>query len=103
MKKFMDVEIAQRAIDAFVLETKLPTCSYLLSELKELQMEIECSSFQEIFSAIDPSASIRDIAKSLAKCIRLKEPFTPELYLEAEQMFRDIEARIRFSIFPVSG
>ena len=99
----MDTEVAKIAVEAFrdkKCDFILPSCSFLLPELKELQSVRSNESFAELFEQIDPNWSVREAAQVLGRCKRLEQENSVELYLESLKLFSAFEARIRFSLWP---
>jgi hypothetical protein len=100
-----DLEVARLAIDRFLASdaTALPECNYLLPELRALQNprgSPDSIPFTEAFAIIDPDGTVQDAARVLGRCNRLSSPDTPESFVEALRLFCEVEARIRFSLWP---
>jgi hypothetical protein len=96
-----DLEVAQFAVDAFLNKDKslLPECDYLMPQVRELQGAGRFS-FEEILSRIDPRGSLRDAALLLGQCERKLCTSIGECFLESMKLFCEVEARIRFSLWP---
>ena len=85
----------------------LSNINYLLPELSKLQEytnKDELLIFEDIFDKIQPEMTVHEVASLLGKCDRDELSFQDEniaqSFLESLHLFCDIEAKIRFSIWP---
>lgn len=85
----------------------LPNINYLLSELLNLQAytnQDELQKFDEIFNRIKPEMTVHEVASLLGKCQRDELSYQSNnishSFLESLHLFCDIEAKIRFSLWP---
>ncbi|KAK8854400.1 hypothetical protein M9Y10_016962 [Tritrichomonas musculus] len=85
----------------------LPTLDYLLIELSKLQdyeNENELMNFNDLFEQIKPEMTVHEVAYILGKCKRDESSFQDDnlsqSFLESLHLFCDIEAKIRFSLWP---
>jgi hypothetical protein len=95
-----DVEVARLAIASFSTSdpSLLPTSSYLLPELRQLQSSSDFLPFAKCTSGIDPDGSIHDTALVLGRCERLPGPNTPERLIASLRLLREIKVRIALSL-----
>ena len=73
---------------------------FLLPELSDFRDKDGKLSFEEAYSLITNEISIRETAKILGKVKRIPITNTSKDFLELIHIFRDLEAAIRFSIWP---
>jgi hypothetical protein len=100
-----DVAVARAAVAQFgsASAEMLPQCSYLLPELSALQLPAgspDAIPFADAVAAIDPGGGVRDAARVLGRCRRAGGASTPASLIESLRLFCEIEARIRFSLWP---
>lgn len=84
----------------------LPNINYLLPELSQLQdytNPSELLEFDDIFNQIQQEMTVHEVAFLLGKCKRdeLSLQNIPHSFLESLHLFVDIEAKIRFSLWPL--
>lgn len=94
---------AQLARDQFLNDGKklLPVSQYILPALSGLQSQ-ESSEFEfkDIIQKIDPEWTVTQVASCLGKCKRTKITDPVASFIESMVYFCDIEAKIRFSLWP---
>jgi hypothetical protein len=97
-----DLEVARLAVASFSTSdpSLLPASSYLLPELRQLQSASDFLPFAECLSRLDPDGTVHDAASVLGRCERLPSPNTPERLIASLRLLCEIEARIRFSLWP---
>ncbi|OHT02232.1 hypothetical protein TRFO_30693 [Tritrichomonas foetus] len=96
-------KIVSLALENFNLKKSdiLLNADYLLEELSQVQSrESIFKDFDEAFLSIRPEMSVKDAAYILGKIERVKIEDVPHAFLESLKKFCEIEAKIRFSLWP---
>ena len=79
----------------------LPVYEYLVPKVYKIhETNEEYQNFQEAFDHINTEMSIQEVAIELAKCKRENSLNASKSFLESLKIFIEIEAKIRFTIWP---